>query len=144
MVPDCTNNSRKTAGISCHRVPAEKRLGQAWLFKIRRANPCSRDNSFVCSEHFTHDSFKENLPGLVYILGSADNQSDTEIENDDAFSENSPVYQRKFIVFEEQLDKLFVSCSTCHKPITENSKTLLVVWLCYCHHVLMAVARPCW
>ena len=27
-------------------------------------------------------------------------------------------------MFEEQLDKLFVSCSTCHKPIIENSKTL--------------------
>ena len=38
--------------------------------------------------------------------------------------QKSPVYQRKFIVFEEQLDKLFVSCSTCHKPIIENSKTL--------------------
>ena len=65
MVPDCTNNSRKTAGIRYHRVPAEKSLRQAWLVKIRRANPCSRENSFVCSEHFTPDSFEENLPGLV-------------------------------------------------------------------------------
>ena len=65
MVPDCTNNSRKTAGISYHRVPAEKSLRQAWMVKIRRENPCSRENSFVCSEHFTPDSFEENLPGLV-------------------------------------------------------------------------------
>ena len=28
MVPDCTNNSRKTEGISCHRIPAENRLRQ--------------------------------------------------------------------------------------------------------------------
>ena len=65
MVPDCTNNSRKTAGISYHRVPTEKRVRQAWLVKIRRVNPCSRDNSFVCSVHFTPDSFEENSPGLV-------------------------------------------------------------------------------
>ena len=65
MVPNCTNKSRKTAGISYHRVPAEKRLWQTLLAKIRRANPCSRKNWFVCSEHVTPDCFEENLPGLV-------------------------------------------------------------------------------
>ena len=65
MVPNCTNNSRKTAGIGYHRVPAEKRLRQAWVARIRRVNPCSPNNSFVCSEHFTRDCFEENLPGLA-------------------------------------------------------------------------------
>ena len=42
MVLNCTNNSRKTAEISYHRVPAEKRLRQAWLARIRHSVPTIR------------------------------------------------------------------------------------------------------
>ena len=37
----------------------------------------------------------------------------------------SAVEQQKFIVFEENLDKLFLMCSTCSKPTAEVSKTLV-------------------
>ena len=36
VVPECTNNSRKTVGISYHRIPKEKGLREAWLARINR------------------------------------------------------------------------------------------------------------
>ena len=45
MVPECTNNSRKTVGISYHRIPKEKGLREAWLARIRRVNPRDLNNS---------------------------------------------------------------------------------------------------
>ena len=58
----------------------------------------------ISSVQLDTDSDGDNIDD-TYIPGSADSQSETETENDDA-SEKSPVYQRKIIVFEEQLDKL--------------------------------------
>ena len=61
----------------------------------------------------------------IYMPGSsAESQTETDTETDEE-SEKSPAKQRKFIVFEENLDKLFVTCSTCSKPVTEISKSLL-------------------
>ena len=61
MVPECTNNSRKTVGISYHRIPKEKGLREAWLARIRRVNPHDINNSCVCSAHFTPDCFERTL-----------------------------------------------------------------------------------
>ena len=60
MVPGCTNSSRKTTGITYHRVPKDERLRQAWMARIRRANPRNLENSCVCAEHFTPDCFEEH------------------------------------------------------------------------------------
>ena len=60
MVPGCTNNSWKTTGITYHRVPKDERLRQAWMARIRRANPRNLDNSCVCSEHFMPDCFEKH------------------------------------------------------------------------------------
>ena len=49
--------------------------------------------------------------------------AESETENESDFETNkSPVEQEKFVVFEENLDELFVTCSTCAKPISEQSK----------------------
>ena len=65
MVPGCTNNSRKTTGISYHRLPTDKRLRQAWMARVRRENPLNIDNCFVCSAHFTPDCFEEIKPSAL-------------------------------------------------------------------------------
>lgn len=58
----------------------------------------------------------------IYLPGSADSQSETEADNE---LDRGLLQRKKFIVFEEQLDKLFVSCSTCGKPIAESSETFV-------------------
>ena len=61
----------------------------------------------------------------IYMPGSsAESQDETDPKSDQE-AEKSPAEQRKFIVFEENLDKLFVACSTCFKPNAEVSKTLV-------------------
>ena len=55
---------------------------------------------------------------------SAESQTETEDETDDE-PIKSPASQKKFIVFEENLNKLFQTCSTCSKPTDEVSKTLV-------------------
>ena len=61
----------------------------------------------------------------IYMPGSsAESQDDVDSESDDE-TKRSPAEQKKFIVFEENLDKLFVTCSTCFKPNAEVSKTLV-------------------
>ena len=61
----------------------------------------------------------------IYMPGSsAESQDETDPESDEE-AERSPAEQRKFIVFEENLDKLFVACSTCFKPNAEVYKTLV-------------------
>ena len=45
------------AGVS---LPYIEFTGQAWMARIRRANPRNLDNSCVCSEHFTPDCFEEH------------------------------------------------------------------------------------
>ena len=55
---------------------------------------------------------------------SAESQDDLDSESDDE-TKRSPAEQKKFIVFEENLDKLFVTCSTCFKPNAKVSKTLV-------------------
>ena len=61
MVPGCTNHSKKTTGVSYHRLPQDKRRKAVWLARIRRANPCPSKYSFVCSAHFSPESFVTDL-----------------------------------------------------------------------------------
>jgi hypothetical protein len=49
-------------------------------------------------------------------------ESQTETENENVEIEKSPVEQKQIVVFEKNLDELFVTCSTCAKPIAEQSK----------------------
>ena len=39
MVPECTNNSQKTVGISYHRIPKEKGLREAWFAENSQSKP---------------------------------------------------------------------------------------------------------
>ena len=62
MVLNCSNGWRKTKGtnITYHRVPS-KHMKNVWLQKIRRDNARDVKHSFVCSEHFTPDSYVTSL-----------------------------------------------------------------------------------
>jgi uncharacterized protein YnzC (UPF0291/DUF896 family) len=61
MVPECTNHSRKTVGISYHEIPKEKNLREAWLARIRRVHKRDINHSCICSAHFTPDFFERTL-----------------------------------------------------------------------------------
>ena len=54
-------------------------------------------------------------------MPSAESQTETENESDVEI-EKSPVEQKTFLAFEKNLDELFVTFSTCAKPIVEQSK----------------------
>ena len=54
-------------------------------------------------------------------MPSAESKTETENESDVEI-EKIPVEQKKFVVFEKNLGELFVTCSTCAKPIVEQSK----------------------
>ena len=60
-VPGCVNYSAKSNGISYHKIPQDNQRRKAWLQRIMRANMPPLENSYVCSEHFSKDSFKVNL-----------------------------------------------------------------------------------
>ena len=62
MVPNCSNGWRKTKGtnITYHREP-NNHMKNVWLQKIRRDNPREVKHFFVCSEHFTRDSYVTSL-----------------------------------------------------------------------------------
>ena len=61
----------------------------------------------------------------IYMPGrSAESQDDIYSESDDG-TRRSPAEQKKFIVFEENLDKLFVTYSTCFMPNADFSKILV-------------------
>ena len=54
----------------------------------------------------------------IYMPGSsAESQDDIDSESDDE-TKRSPAEQKKLIVFEENLDKLFFTCSTCFRRST--------------------------
>ncbi len=59
MVPECTNNSRQTVGISYHRIPKEKGLREAWLARIRRVNPRDINNSCLVRRILHQTASKE-------------------------------------------------------------------------------------
>lgn len=61
MVPGCTNHSNKATGVSYHRLPQNERRRKIWLAKTPRKNPCPSQYSFVCSDHFSPDSFVQDL-----------------------------------------------------------------------------------
>ena len=60
MVSGCINHSKKTTGVSYHRLPQDKRRKAVWFTRIPHANPC-RKYSFVCSAHFLPESFVTDL-----------------------------------------------------------------------------------
>lgn len=77
----------------------------------------------ICSDITCTDS-KIDSDDESYMPGSAEKHTGTETESDnDEESKKSPVEQKKFIVFEENLDQLFVNCFTCSNPIIQSRKT---------------------
>ena len=65
---------------------------------------------------------------------SAESQDDIDSESDDK-TKRSPAEQKKFIVFEENLDKLFVICSACFKTNLRSLKHWLVACWRSIHYV---------
>jgi ribonuclease HI len=74
----------------------------------------------ICSEYTCTLTDTDTDHDELY-MPSAESQTETENESDVEI-EKSPVEQKKFVVFEKNLDELFVTCSTCAKPIVEQSK----------------------
>ena len=60
-VPGCVNYSAKSNGISYHKFPRDTQRRKAWLERIRRANMPPLENCYVCSEHFSAESFEVDL-----------------------------------------------------------------------------------
>ena len=77
----------------------------------------------ICSE-LTCTGSDTDSDDIYMPESSAESQDDIDSESDDE-TKRSPAEQKKFIVFEENLDKLFVTCFTCFKPNAEVSKTLV-------------------
>ena len=64
-VPGCVNYSAKSNGISYHKVPRDTQRRKAWLERIRRTNMPPLENCYVCSEHFSAESFEVNLRAQI-------------------------------------------------------------------------------
>ena len=64
-VPGCVNYSAKSNGISYHKVPRDSQRRKAWLERIRRTNMPPLENCYVCSEHFSAESFEVNLRAQI-------------------------------------------------------------------------------
>ena len=64
MVPGCTNCSKKTKGsdIWYHRLPNDQNVRRMWLRHVRCEN--LPKPTYVCSAHFTPDSFEGSLKEL--------------------------------------------------------------------------------
>ena len=64
-VPGCVNYSAKSNGISYHKLPRDTQRRKAWLERIRRNNMPPLENCYVCSEHFSAESFEVNLRAQI-------------------------------------------------------------------------------
>lgn len=71
----------------------------------------------ICSEYTCTLTDTDTDHDDLY-MPSAESQTETENESDFK-THKSPVQQNEFLVFEENLDELFVTCSTCAEPISE-------------------------
>ena len=60
-VPECTNYSAKTKGVSYHRIPKDVKLRESWIERLGRLNLPALENCYVCSVHFTEDCFEYSL-----------------------------------------------------------------------------------
>ena len=80
----------------------------------------------ICSEltctSIDIDSADDDDDMYMHVSAESQTESDNESDNDPV---KSAVEQQKFMVFEENLDKLFLMCSTCSRPTAEISKTLV-------------------
>ena len=67
---------------------------------------------------------------------SAESQDDIDSESDDE-TKRSPAEQKKFIVSEENLDKLFAPVLSVSSPMLRSLKHWLVAWRRSIHYVWM-------
>ena len=56
---NCTNNSKSK--VSTFKFPQDPKLKREWLIKLKRQSFTPSKHSQVCAEHFTEDSFEQNL-----------------------------------------------------------------------------------
>ena len=70
-MPGCANCSKKTKGsdISYHRLPNDQNTRRTWLRRVRRENLPKPNPYYVCSAHFTADSFEGSLKELFGMKG---------------------------------------------------------------------------
>ena len=64
-VSGCVNYSAKSNGISYHKLPRDTQRWKAWLERIRRTNMPPLENCYVCSEHFSAETFEVNLRAQI-------------------------------------------------------------------------------
>ena len=65
---NCSNNSK--SGISTFKFPENAKLRKEWLIRMKRESFEPTKHSRLCAEHFTQDSFKQNL-AVRSLLGTA-------------------------------------------------------------------------
>lgn len=53
----CSNTSRKCSKVTFHHFPKDKLLQERWTRAVRRKDWAPNNNSRVCSDHFTPDSY---------------------------------------------------------------------------------------
>ena len=54
------NNYSSTPGLSFHRVPADQSQRKRWIAALKLEKQLKWNNTYICSAHFTPDSF-DNL-----------------------------------------------------------------------------------
>ena len=65
---NCTNNSKTK--VSTFKFPRDQKLKREWLIKMKRESFTLTKHSRVCAEHFTEDSFEQNI-AVRSLLGPA-------------------------------------------------------------------------
>ena len=64
---NCLNYSKSK--VSTFKFPANSKLREQWLLKMKRKEFQPEKNSHICAIHFTEDYFRENL-AIRRFLGS--------------------------------------------------------------------------
>ena len=62
-VPGCVNYSAKSNNISYHKLSRDTLRRKSWLERIRSMPPL--ENCYVCSEHFSAESFEVKLRAQI-------------------------------------------------------------------------------
>ena len=65
---NCSNNSKSK--VSTFKFPDDPKLRKKWLVKMKRESFVPTKHSRICADHFTPDSFQQNLAARS-LLGPA-------------------------------------------------------------------------
>ena len=64
MAYNCHNSGKSSASL--HKFPSDEKVRKIWIGKIRRKNWTPSQHSRLCSQHFTHDCFEQDLVAMQY------------------------------------------------------------------------------